>query len=170
MDSDLPSLQIPGREIEGGIQLSNVYLYEVKVAREATALGEAGQSSRLDPKIRGWSVDEERHSMIVVLGATVHHQFRPEATVDVDISVAGHFSSGTPIDEDAARSFSTVNGLLLLWPYLRGYVGSLAASMQLDLPTLPVIDAAELIRRVENQTRMREVAANADHDGNAIRT
>jgi preprotein translocase subunit SecB len=99
-----------------------------------------------------------------------HHQFRPEATVDVDISVAGHFSSGTPIDEDAARSFSTVNGLLLLWPYLRGYVGSLAASMQLDLPTLPVIDAAELIRRVENQTRTREVAANADHDGNATRT
>jgi preprotein translocase subunit SecB len=160
--SDRSILQIPGSEIQGAIQLRNAYLYEIKVAREATDRRDASEPPLLDPKIRGWSFNEERTTFVVVLGAVIHHQFRPEAAVDVDISVAGHFDSQTPIDEETARSFANVNALLLLWPYLRGYVGSIASATQLDLPTLPVIDIAALLQRVSDLSHDADGASLTD--------
>jgi len=157
MDDQAVAPTIPGDEVVGPIQLQDAYLYDAKVTREAVPpTGE--EELTLEPRVRGWSLSDDRLSMLVVLGAVISHRFRPEAVVQLDLTVAGQFASQTPIDDESARAFAPVNGLLLLWPYLRGYVGQLSAAMQVDLPALPVLSVQSVVEH------MRGTAPEVDED------
>lgn len=149
MDDQRVPRTILGDEVVGPIQLRDAYLYDAKVTREAVSPTEE-EALTLEPRVRGWSLSEDRSSMLVVLGAVISHRFRPEAVVHLDLTVAGHFASQTPIDEEAAKAFAPVTGLLLLWPYLRGYIGQLSAALQVSLPTLPVLDVQSVVEHMHS--------------------
>jgi len=98
---------------------------------------------------------DDNQSMILILGATVRHQFRPEAIAELDVSAAGLFVAREPMDMETAREFSEGNALVLLWPYLRSYIAMTAAAMQIELPPLPVLDASAVLHTIAQETRQK---------------
>lgn len=142
------TLHIPGHEVEGPFQFADCYLYDMRVTRESLEAPEDGPALTLEPKIRGWTLADDRLSLIVILGAVVRHQFRPEARAELEVTAAGSFICREPVDADLANQFAKTNGLVLLWPYLRSYIAMTASAMQIDLPPLPVLDVSAIVHRM----------------------
>jgi preprotein translocase subunit SecB len=146
------AIRIPGNDITGPIQLTDCYLYDLRVSRGQLDVATEPANPSLDQRVRTWSMADDRLSMIVILAAEVRHQFRPEAAVEIDAAVAGHFASTKPIDSGVAAEFVKASAIVVLWPYLRAYIANTAADLQIELPPLPVIDISALLHRVAAET------------------
>jgi len=72
--------------------------------------------------------------------AEVTFPVSPQVVLQFSCTVAGEFTSDTPVSDELYDTFQNRESFILLWPYVRSFVGEMSRILALELPPLPTVD------------------------------
>ena len=133
-----------------GIRLRDAYLHEARVRRVVRRKPRATPTPTLSTTLQEWGLDEARQTLIVIVSADVKVPYRSgEADLHLHAATLGEFASLEPIEVEVADQFAKRDAVVLLFPYLRAFVGELGRMTGLGVPPLPTLDVTEFMAQAE---------------------
>lgn len=148
------------------IQLVEAYVHEMKVARRALDKDESAE-----PTVRlgtpSAAMQEDMLGFSVRWTANVTFPLSPELVVDLSCTVTGEFISENAVSDELYDSFQNRESFILLWPYLRAYVGEIGRMVAVELPPLPTVDVRRFFAQQEDSGDAVRDTTEADEPSGA---
>lgn len=127
------------------VQLVDVQVHEIQTKRRRHHRDD-GDQPQVDAWLTPLDASENLPAFAVIAGADVTYPIDAKNTAVVRLSVLGLFSAGEAVAPELLIRFQSHDALVLLWPYVRGHVGSVTKMLNLPIAPLPTLDVQEMIQ------------------------
>ncbi len=126
------------------VQLVDVQVQEISTKRRRRRTSD-GDRPQVDAWLTPLDASETLPGFAVIAGADVTCPVDGKNTAAVRLSVLGIFQALEEVRPELLERFQHVEALILLWPYVRTHVGSVAKMMNLTMAPLPTLDVQQMI-------------------------
>ena len=130
---------------ESPIRLLDAYMLEAQVERRAEEGADPESGPTFDLQVRPPETHED-DILTVRIAGKVERAFKPGYVASISCTAIGHFRTTNAPEGFNPEAFANGDGLVIVYPFLRGYIGELARMTAILFPPLPTLNVRTIAR------------------------